>query len=265
MAIGPVTPRNTIPLREAQPADLLPLSRGFADVLSRAAPRPETAGPASAEPALASAVRGVASGEVRGSIAPPPANPLPPPTVPVQFSAKDEAALAAWADGLAALRRPAHKAAAKSPTPAPSRADKTGPAQAQAPGAAPETGSAAPPDPATLIRTARSLLGKPYVPGGESPRRGFDCSGLTSYVYGKSGLDLPRSSREQFREGRPVTREDLKPGDLVFFGKKGVHHVGIYVDDGRFVHAASTPGAVKEGSLDDPFWNASFAGARRLI
>lgn len=120
-------------------------------------------------------------------------------------------------------------------------------------------------DPDSVLKTAAAQIGRRYASGGETPRQGFDCSGLTSYVFAKSGLELPRSSREQFRHGQPVKREELKKGDLVFFGKKGVNHVGVYLEDGKFIHAASTAGSVKVGSLDDPVWDKLYAGARRII
>jgi cell wall-associated NlpC family hydrolase len=120
-------------------------------------------------------------------------------------------------------------------------------------------------DPDSVLKTAAAQIGRRYASGGETPRQGFDCSGLTSYVYAKSGLELPRSSREQFRHGQAVRREELKKGDLVFFGKKGVNHVGVYLEDGKFIHAASTAGSVKVGSLDDPVWDKLYAGARRLF
>jgi len=165
-----------------------------------------------------------------------------------QFTDEDVAALQAWAAAVKAPSRP--HATAKSP-----------PLEA-APSLAAMLAAA---DPDSLAVTASAQLGKRYTPGGENPRQGFDCSGLTSYVYAKSGVELSRSSREQFRQGQPVKREDLRKGDLVFFGKKGVHHVGIYMEDGKFVHAATSGGAVKVGSLDDPEWSRSYAGARRVI
>lgn len=128
-----------------------------------------------------------------------------------------------------------------------------------------ETAASLSADPDSILKTAATQIGRRYASGGETPRQGFDCSGLTSYVFAKSGLDLPRSSREQFRHGQAVKREELKKGDLVFFGKKGVSHVGVYQEDGKFIHAASTGGSVKVGSLDDPVWDKLYAGARRVI
>lgn len=163
-----------------------------------------------------------------------------------QLDRNDENALQAWAMSVKTSSRKA--APAKSP---PRQAQKAQSAQAS------EVQSAA--------EAAAAQVGKRYLFGGESPRRGFDCSGLTSYAYAQSGLDLPHNSREQFRQGKAVSRDDLRKGDLVFFGKKGVHHVGIYMSDGRFVHAATGGGKVEFGDLDDPVWAGSYAGARRML
>ncbi|MBF0481995.1 MAG: C40 family peptidase [Desulfovibrionaceae bacterium] len=117
-----------------------------------------------------------------------------------------------------------------------------------------------------LLGAAQSLLGKPYRSGGESPRAGFDCSGFTSYVYGKMGLELPRNSRQQFAEGREIAPSELKKGDLVFFGsKKHISHVGIYAGDGKFIHSGSESGHVKISDLSDPYWKNRLAGCRRLL
>jgi len=117
-----------------------------------------------------------------------------------------------------------------------------------------------------LLSAAKSLLGRPYQSGGESPRAGFDCSGFTSYVYGKCGVELPRNSRGQFAEGREIAPSELKNGDLVFFGgKKHISHVGIYAGDGKFIHSGSETGHVKISDLSDPYWKGRLAGCRRLL
>ena len=88
-----------------------------------------------------------------------------------------------------------------------------------------------------IVRTARKYIGLPYRWGGDSVEEGFDCSGLTMTVYRLNGLNLPRSSRQQYRTGTPVPRSRLQPGDLVFFATSGrgtVSHVGIYTGAGRF-------------------------------
>ncbi|WP_051272425.1 C40 family peptidase [Fundidesulfovibrio putealis] len=189
----------------------------------------------------------------------PASGPAPGPAAkPAQFTPEEESLLHVAARVSAPARR---SASAKTP----SRGDSP-PAQAAVaaqvsqPGQTGQTG-----DLESLIKTASAQLGKRYSFGGESPRQGFDCSGLSSYVYSRNGLDLPRSSREQYSQGAPVERDKLRKGDLVFFGRKGVNHVGIYLDDGKFIHAASSGGAVKVGDLDDPLWNKLYAGARRVL
>lgn len=92
-----------------------------------------------------------------------------------------------------------------------------------------------------LVETAETFLGIPYKWGGESPEEGFDCSGLSMVVYKLNGINLPRTSRQQFKTGRSIDRGELQTGDLVFFatGKKRgrVSHVGIYKGNDRFIHA----------------------------
>ncbi|MCC7095748.1 MAG: C40 family peptidase [Thermomonas sp.] len=129
----------------------------------------------------------------------------------------------------------------------------------------------APADPAkanaVLIR-AISLVGTPYHWGGNTPEGGFDCSGLVNYVYRDMlNLRLPRTTSELIRlQGPRIQPEQLAGGDLVFFGTGGkVSHVGIYVGEGRFVHAPSTGGTVRLDRLDDPWWHDHYSGARRLL
>ncbi|MCJ7593998.1 MAG: NlpC/P60 family protein, partial [Desulfobacterales bacterium] len=91
-----------------------------------------------------------------------------------------------------------------------------------------------------IVETAESFIGLPYQWGGSSPEEGFDCSGLSMAVYQLNGLNLPRSSREQFMAGAQIERSGLAKGDLVFFatsGGKKTSHVGVYEGDGRFIHA----------------------------
>jgi murein DD-endopeptidase len=117
---------------------------------------------------------------------------------------------------------------------------------------------------ARAAATAQSMLGTPYRWGGESPA-GFDCSGLVHYAYGKAGASVPRTSGELFRTSQPVPIEEARAGDLVFFRLAGkVSHVGIYLDDGRFVHAPSTGKRVEVASLDRGWYERNFIRAGRL-
>ena len=118
-----------------------------------------------------------------------------------------------------------------------------------------------------LIR-AISLVGTPYVWGGNTPESGFDCSGLVNYVFRDMlNLRLPRTSRELSTLSAPsVDSTGLATGDLVFFASGGqVSHVGIYVGDGRFVHAPRTGGVVRLERLDGRYWQQRYAGARRVL
>ena len=128
-----------------------------------------------------------------------------------------------------------------------------------------------PADPASanaVTLRALGLVGTPYRYGGNTPESGFDCSGLVNYVY-RDMLDLrlPRSSRELAAvQGPKLDPGRLASGDLVFFGTGGqVSHVGIYVGEGRFVHAPSTGGTVRLDRLDGPYWKDRYSGAKRVL
>ena len=138
----------------------------------------------------------------------------------------------------------------------------------------PATGpdAAAPEEEATdlrqaLVSLAMKLRDVRYVRGGHSPTTGFDCSGFVRYVFAHAiGLRLPANSAGQFLAGIKVKRGDMQPGDLVFFhtrGKKRISHVGIYLENGRFIHSPSAGKSVEVSSLDDAYWAKRFAGARR--
>jgi cell wall-associated NlpC family hydrolase len=119
----------------------------------------------------------------------------------------------------------------------------------------------------TVLQKALALLGTPYRWGGADPDKGFDCSGLVGYVFRNAlGIELPRVSRDMAKSGELVTdRAKLAAGDLVFFGRKGrVNHVGIYVGEGRFVHAPSRGKDVTVSSLDQGYWSGRFLQARRV-
>ena len=127
--------------------------------------------------------------------------------------------------------------------------------------ATPEGSTVAPPNVhGGVVGIAMQYLGVPYVWGGSSPR-GFDCSGLVSYVFAQIGLSLPHSSYAQFGMGTPVSISQLEAGDLVFF--TGASHVGIYIGGGQFIHAPHTGDVVKISSLSG-YYSSNFAGARRI-
>ncbi len=115
---------------------------------------------------------------------------------------------------------------------------------------------------------ALSLVGTPYRYGGNTPDTGFDCSGLVNYVF-RDMLDLrlPRTSRELAAvQGPKLAPERLAAGDLVFFGSgREVNHVGIYVGEGRFVHAPTSGGTVRLDHLDGYYWRDHYSGARRIL
>lgn len=121
-----------------------------------------------------------------------------------------------------------------------------------------------------VLQKALALLGTPYRWGGTDPDKGFDCSGLVGYVFRNAlGIELPRVSRDMAKSansGELITdRAKLAAGDLVFFGRKGrVNHVGIYVGDGRFVHAPSRGKDVTVSSLEQGYWSGRFMQARRV-
>ena len=120
-----------------------------------------------------------------------------------------------------------------------------------------------------VLMRAIGLVGTPYVYGGNSQAGGFDCSGLVDFVFlDAAGLRLPRRTRELIEMDAPrIARENLQPGDLVFFNPGGgrTSHIGIYVGEGRFVHAPSTGGTVRLDVLDAPYWKLSYVGAKRVL
>jgi len=120
----------------------------------------------------------------------------------------------------------------------------------------------------TVLQRALGLLGTPYRWGG-SGTDGFDCSGLVGYVFRNAlGIELPRVSRDLAKSGELVSdRSLLSPGDLVFFSRRArgqVDHVGIYLGEGRFLHAPRTGKQVEVSSLDNAYWNDRFVQARRV-
>ena len=110
------------------------------------------------------------------------------------------------------------------------------------------------------VQIANDLTGIPYRWGGASPRAGFDCSGLVQYVYAKVGIRLPHYAAGQYGHGRRVSRDSLRPGDLVFFS--GLGHVGIYAGGGKFIHAPRRGTTVRWSRLSS---HGSYYGATRLF
>ena len=179
----------------------------------------------------------------------------------LQVAAQVRARLAAQATQARAARTPTDPAAstpqndtAAPPTPSPA---------APAPTDTASTPSASPPPSrySGVVGIAMRYLGIPYKWGGASPSGGFDCSGFTMYVYAQIGVSLPHYTGDQWRMGVAVSREDLQPGDLVFFD--GLGHEGMYIGGGQFIHAPHTGDVVKISPMSG--WYAqTYMGARRL-
>jgi cell wall-associated NlpC family hydrolase len=118
-----------------------------------------------------------------------------------------------------------------------------------------------------LVEEIHKFKGTPYKYGGSTPG-GTDCSGFTMTVFARFGVKLPHTASGQFKMGKSVTRENLKIGDLVFFrtqGSKEVNHVGIYLWDGKMVHASSTDGVIVVPFTGNIYYEHRYAGARRII
>src|SRR5437899_9519851 len=113
----------------------------------------------------------------------------------------------------------------------------------------------------TVVELAKRHVGAPYRWGGSSPS-GFDCSGLVRYVYAQVGVSLPHNAAQQYTLGTPVSRDSLEPGDVVFFDR--LRHNGIYIGDGRFIHARQTGKRVSIASLDEAWYATRWVGARRI-
>lgn len=118
-----------------------------------------------------------------------------------------------------------------------------------------------------LMNTALGLIGVPYRMGGNSAETGFDCSGFVRYVYANTlGLVLPRRAAEQAQATTPIAKDELRPGDLVFFNtmRRAFSHVGVYLGDGKFIHSPSKGDSVKISDMNDRYWARRFNGARRV-
>jgi cell wall-associated NlpC family hydrolase len=159
--------------------------------------------------------------------------------------------------GTTAIPAPATAGGAAAPTPG-------APATPVAPVAPVAPAGAA--DGYALSGTAMSLRGAPYRDGGVDPSNGFDCSGFVKYVFGQHGVALPRQVHDQFNVGKKVDRDQLQPGDLVFFSTvaPGASHVGIMIGGDQFIHAPSERGVVRVDSLTLQYWATRFIGAKRV-
>lgn len=122
----------------------------------------------------------------------------------------------------------------------------------------------------SVVSFAKSKLGKPYVWGAQGPNS-FDCSGFTYYVFKNSaGITLPRTSSAQSKYGKSVSKSNLKAGDLIFFDTVGpnngaVTHVGLYIGNGQFIHAASGQGKVVINNLNSSYYVKAYVNARRVL
>ncbi len=121
-----------------------------------------------------------------------------------------------------------------------------------------------------VVNEAHSLIGAPYKYGGTSPQKGFDCSGLVEYVYGKKGIKISGSSRSQSQKGKNIKLKSVKPGDLVFFKNKGkINHVAIVAKNtGKsiyVIHSTSSKGVKKDDILAVDYWKKRIGFARRVL
>lgn len=110
------------------------------------------------------------------------------------------------------------------------------------------------------------MVGTRYRYGGADPREGFDCSGLVYYTYTSNGQAVPRTSQDQFNAASKISLAEAAEGDLVFFqDQEKLSHVGIYLGDGRFVHAPSSGGVVSVANIDAPYYQRHLVGVGRLV
>ncbi len=121
-----------------------------------------------------------------------------------------------------------------------------------------------------IVKIAKKLLGSKYRYGGNTPRKGFDCSGFTSYVYGKYGYYLPRTSKSQSKIGKKIKIQNAKPGDLIFFrNKTKINHVGIVVSNKNnsliIIHSTTSKGVKKDDVLNSTYWKKRITFAKDII
>jgi cell wall-associated NlpC family hydrolase len=118
----------------------------------------------------------------------------------------------------------------------------------------------------SIVQLALSMVGAPYRHGGADPSEGFDCSGLVHYTYASNGQAVPRTSQSQFDAARKIPLEDAAEGDLLFFrDQEKLSHVGIYLGDGRFVHAPSSGKTVSVARVDETHYRQYLVAVGRLL
>lgn len=119
-----------------------------------------------------------------------------------------------------------------------------------------------------IVKTAYSQMGQRYRYGGDSPQKGFDCSGLIWWTYKKHGIPVPRITTDQAKAGKSIPRSQAKPGDIVVFrtgtSPRGLH-TGIYSGNGTFIHSPRKGERVRMESMEIPYWDKSFIGVRRVL
>lgn len=172
------------------------------------------------------------------------------------------AAMAACAS-TGAVPRPFPMPGAAPPAPTPPTSLPPGPGDE--PAALPPDAPAGEGEGYAIAGTALALRGVPYRNGGTDPS-GFDCSGLVQYVFARYGVAVPREVRTLYRAGTKVDRDEVEPGDLVFFSTvaRGASHVGIALGGDEFVHAPSSSGVVRVEHLSADYWSRRYIGARRM-
>jgi cell wall-associated NlpC family hydrolase len=114
-----------------------------------------------------------------------------------------------------------------------------------------------------IVRYAKNMLNKEYRFGAQDPYEGFDCSGLAQFAYREAGVKIARTSKAQYAGSRKIAKNDLEPADLIFFSTNGsgASHVGIFVGNGKFIHAPSAGKKVQSADIDNSYWRKSFYGA----
>jgi cell wall-associated NlpC family hydrolase len=119
----------------------------------------------------------------------------------------------------------------------------------------------------SLVSKAKSLLGIPYKFGGTT-KSGFDCSGFLNYIFKSQKVSLPRTANDMYHRGTPVSRSQLRTGDLVFFktsSRSAVTHAGMYIGNGKFIHSSTSNGVSISSINDRYYWGSRYVGAKRIL